>query len=553
MAKIAFFDIEADNLIPDVTKMHVAVVKEKGCDPVIVYTVSDLIEELNKYDIVVGHNCLAYDIPAMYMISGIHPSWIKPVIHDTCVMSRLLWPDRNMHPAGGSSLDAWGKHLGIHKGDHTDFTKLSPEMIAYCIQDVCITEQIYIKLLPLLDACPHAFALELATAGIIGRQIANGFGFSTLDANCLMADLNCQLADVTDALRKAFPPKEVPLKTKIKYVDFNPGSRDMIAAALMKKYKWKPTEFTETGKPKIDESVLDELEYPEAALLSKYFMLDKRKSQLASWLEAVHNGRIHGSVNTNGAVSGRMTHSGPNMAQVPRCGSPLGYECRSLFRPTNPDWVQVGADASGLELRMFAHYLAAFDDGAYAKVICEGDVHTHNQIMAGLKTRDQAKTFIYGLLYGAGDAKVGKIVDGTVADGARLKNQFKRQVPAYAKLLNQLEYVTAQRGFLRGLDGRPLPVRSAHSALNLLLQSAGAVVMKQALYVLDNELQAKYPGRFAFMANIHDEWQIECDRAIADDVGRMACEAIAAAGGILNLKCPLKGEYKIGNTWAETH
>lgn len=553
MAKIAFFDIEADNLIPKITTLHVAVVKGVNEEPKMFYTVKDLIAELNKYDIIVGHNCLAFDIPALTMISGIHHSWIKPVIHDTCVMSRLLWPDRAQHPAGGSSLEAWGKHLGLHKGDHTDFTKLSPEMIAYCIQDVLITEQIYNKLLPLVEACPHAFNLELSTARIVGQQIGNGFGFSTLDANCLMADLNCQLADVTEALRKAFPPKEIPLKTKVKYVDFNPGSRDMIAAALIKKYKWRPTEFTETGKPKIDETVLDGLDYPEAAILSKYFMLDKRKSQLESWLEAEHNGRIHGSVNTNGAVSGRMTHSGPNMAQVPRCGSPLGYECRSLFRPTNPNWVQVGADASGLELRMFAHYLAAFDNGAYAKVVCEGDVHTHNQTMAGLKTRDQAKTFIYGLLYGAGDAKVGKIVDGTISDGTRLKNQFKRQVPAYAKLLNQLEYVTAQRGFLRGLDSRPLPVRSAHSALNLLLQSAGAVVMKQALVILNDRLNALYPGRYAFMANVHDEWQIECDRDISSDVGRIACESITEAGVVLNLQCPLKGEYKIGNNWAETH
>ena len=551
--KIAFFDIETDNLIPKATRLHVAVVKESGQSHKVVHTVSDLIAELNKYDIVVGHNCLAFDVPVICMISGIHPTWIKPVIRDTCVMSRLLWPDRNQHPAGGSSLEAWGKYLRMPKGNHSDFTQLTQEMIDYCKNDVDITEAIYGQLAPKMVDMPHAYQLEHDVARIVGKQIANGFGFNVTEAYLLMADLNCQITAVVEELRTAFPPKEIPLKTKIKYVEFNPGSRDMIASALIKKYRWKPTEFTETGKPKIDESVLDELDYPEAALLSKYFMLDKRKSQLASWLEAVHKDRIHGSVNTNGAVSGRMTHSDPNMAQVPRCGSPLGQECRSLFRPVNRDWIQVGADASGLELRMFAHYLAAFDEGAYAKVVCDGDVHTHNQTMAGLKTRDQAKTFIYGLLYGAGDAKVGKIVDGTVADGARLKNQFKRQVPAYAKLLNQLEYVTAQRGFLRGLDGRPLPVRSAHSALNLLLQSAGAVVMKQALYILDNELGGLYPGRYAFMANVHDEWQIECDPSIAEDVGRIACKSIEAAGVTLNLKCPLKGEYKIGNNWAETH
>jgi len=241
------------------------------------------------------------------------------------------------------------------------------------------------------------------------------------------------------------------------------------------------------------------------------------------------------------------------MAQVPRCGSPYGTQCRGLFKPTRPGWVQVGADASGLELRMFAHYLADYDNGDYAKVVCDGDVHTHNQKMAGLSTRDQAKTFIYGLLYGAGDAKVGKIVGGTVQDGNRLKSQFKKQVPAYAKLLAQLEFIVAQRGYLKGLDKRPLPVRSAHSALNLLLQSAGAVVMKASLSILYGQLRDKHPGRFAFMANVHDEWQIECDPEIADDVGKMAVNAITEAGKFLNLKCPLKGEYKIGNNWAETH
>lgn len=547
--KIAYFDIETDNLIPKLTTFHVGVVKSDGhhrvhLDP------QSFVDDLYDHDVIVGHNVLAFDMPAMAMLG--YPIDNK-IVYDTCVMSRLLWPDRNTHPAGGSSLKKWGEHLRMPKGDHTDFSMLSNEMIEYCKNDVDITEAIFDKLGPLIAEIPRASNIEHAVARIIGGQIGNGFGFDLDKAQALMADINLKISDVTTSLQSVFPPKLIPLKTKVKEIPFNPGSRDMIASALIKKYKWKPTELTETGKPKIDEAVLDSLPYPECKLLIEYLMLDKRQSQLLSWLEAAHNGRIHGSVNTNGAVSGRMTHSDPNMAQVPRCGSPLGSECRSLFKPTRDGWVQVGADASGLELRMFANYLAAFDNGAYSKVVCEGDVHTHNQQMAGLKTRDQAKTFIYGLLYGAGDAKVGKIVDGTVSDGARLKDQFKRQVPAYAKLLNQLEFVTAKRGFLRGLDNRPLPVRSAHSALNLLLQSAGAVVMKEALVVLDTILSSKYPGKYQFMANIHDEWQIECEEVIANDVGETACSAITIAGQNLGLKCPLKGEYKIGNNWMETH
>lgn len=547
--KIAYFDIEADNLIPKLTTFHVGVIKSDGqhrvhLDP------QSFVDDLSEHDVLVGHNVLAFDMPAMAMLG--HPI-NNEIVYDTCVMSRLLWPDRNTHPAGGSSLKKWGEHLNMPKGDHTDFSMLTNEMIEYCKNDVDITEAIFSKLSPLVAEVPRASNIEHSVARIIGNQIGNGFGFDVDKAQALLLDIHYKVNKVTEELQSVFPPKLVPLKTKVKEIPFNPGSRDMIASALIKKYKWKPVEFTETGKPKIDETVLDSLPYPECKLLIEYLMLDKRHSQLLSWIEAVHNGRIHGSVNTNGAVSGRMTHSDPNMAQVPRCGSPLGSECRSLFKPTQDGWVQVGADASGLELRMFAHYLAAFDNGAYSKVVCEGDVHTHNQQMAGLKTRDQAKTFIYGLLYGAGDAKVGKIVDGTVSDGARLKDQFKRQVPAYAKLLNQLEFVTAKRGFLRGLDNRPLPVRSAHSALNLLLQSAGAVVMKEALIILDTKLSSMYPGRYQFMANIHDEWQIECDESIANEVGAIACDSIKQAGQNLGLKCPLKGEYKIGNNWAETH
>lgn len=546
---IAYFDIETNGLLPDVTKFHVGIIVDNT--GITKYTdAAVMVDELDKYDLIVGHNCLCYDLPALMRLTGKYPSTAG--VFDTCVVSRLLWPDRTKHPAGGSSLEAWGNHLGNPKKQHADFSEYSDSMVEYCIQDVSITKMIYDLLKPMADQVKTAVDIEHGVAKIAGLQQANGFGFDVAEAQKLNADINMSLIAVTEELQRMFPPKQIQLKTKVKEIPFNPGSRDMISSAFIKKYKWRPTEFTETGKPKIDESVLDGLPYPEAALLSKYLMLDKRKSQLQSWLDAERSGRIHGSVNTNGAVSGRMTHSDPNMAQVPRCGSPLGRECRSLFKPTRNGRVQVGADASGLELRMFAHYLAQFDGGAYANVVCDGDVHTHNQKMAGLSSRDQAKTFIYGLLYGAGDAKVGTIVGGTAADGNRLKSQFKKQVPAYAKLLNHLEYVTAKRGFLRGLDGRPLPIRSAHSALNLLLQSAGAVVMKKALVILDNRL-SKYTGKYAFMANVHDEWQIECDADIADEVGRIACDSIKEAGLEFKLACPLKGEYKIGNNWAETH
>lgn len=202
---------------------------------------------------------------------------------------------------------------------------------------------------------------------------------------------------------------------------------------------------------------------------------------------------------------------------------------------------------------MFAHFLSRWDGGDYSRTVTTGDIHSHNQRMAGLATRDQAKTFIYGTLYGAGDAKVGKIVNGSAKQGKQLKEQFEQGVPAFKKLKEKLRYEVAAKGHLVGLDGRPLPVRSDHMALNLLLQSAGAVVMKQALVHFEGILEDRYAGRFGIMANIHDEWQVECEPEIADEIGKAAVQCIIRAGRELTPGCPLDGAYRVGKNWAECH
>jgi len=210
--------------------------------------------------------------------------------------------------------------------------------------------------------------------------------------------------------------------------------------------------------------------------------------------------------------------------------------------------VLVGADASSLELRMLAHYMR---DEQYAKEIVEGDIHTKNQNAAGLQTRAQAKTFIYALLYGAGPAKIGKIVGGSAADGKKLIDTFLRNTPALKSLREKVERLS-EKGTLQGLDGRQLQIRSAHAALNTLLQSAGAIVMKQALVLLDKKIRLLKLNA-NFVANVHDEWQIECSEEDADLVGEAAVQSIIEAGTKLALRCPLDGEYKKGKTWAHTH
>jgi DNA polymerase I-like protein with 3'-5' exonuclease and polymerase domains len=206
-------------------------------------------------------------------------------------------------------------------------------------------------------------------------------------------------------------------------------------------------------------------------------------------------------------------------------------------------------DASGLELRMLAHYL---NDEEFTDDIINGDIHTANQKRAGLKSRNQAKTFIYAFLYGAGDAKIGSVIGGNKAEGKRVKQSFLANFGTLKTFRNRITREAEQNGFIKGLDGRKIFIRSAHAALNSLLQGAGAIVMKRALVIFD-ELIKENNLLANCVANVHDEWQVEVLEKEAEQLGQLGVDAIRAAGVYYNLNCPLDGEYKIGGNWSETH
>jgi len=242
-----------------------------------------------------------------------------------------------------------------------------------------------------------------------------------------------------------------------------------------------------------------------------------------------------------------MTHRSPNMAQIPNSGSPYGQECRSCW--TVPDGYKlVGIDASGLELRVLAHYM---NDQEYIDEVIHGDIHSRNQELAGLKTRNESKTFIYAFLYGAGDAKIGSISGGGAKQGKKLKTTFLKNLPSL-KILKDRVQKASERGFLKGLDGRKIYVRSQHAALNTLLQGGGAIVMKKAMTILQDKMSLNALDA-RFVANIHDEWQIEVKESQAECVGVFGVEAIEEASKYYNMRCPLTGEYNIGDNWYETH
>lgn len=617
------FDIEANGydqltldkkggVIPAATEVHVLWIMDLDTGEMSVYKGDSLLEGVKRLwaaKEIHGHNIIQYDIPVLERVTKLKR---RPEQHvnDTLIRCRVLWPEPFNSPAKGNDLEAWGKFLGVKKGEFKGpWDVWSQEMEDYCKQDVVVNKAI-IDHLAKIPQNEMVVRIEHAVTKIIARQKANGWGFDHSGAEKLIAELEIEKAGLLDELQKAFPPRIETMKTPAHWIietpdmtieaptkgeaqkcitkdrketkrkaseyqlnpgplrtkehPFNPDSGDQIAERLKEKYNWKAEEFTPEGKAKTDYDVLVKLDYPEVKLLLKYSDIGKVLEQVIDRFKRAslsHDGRLHGSINVQGAVTGRMTHSQPNDAQVKKCEhkDPKSCDCpgakmRRLYR-SRKGWKLVGADAKGLELRMLANRMGKYDRGAYAKVLLEGDIHTENQKAAGLPTRDNAKTFIYAFLYGAGDSKIGKIIGKGAKEGKLLRYRFLDKLSALKKVIDAVKLTAKDKGHVVLLDGRTVPCRSQHSALNTQLQGDGAVVMKVALIVLDAALQKKFkPGiDYEFCGNIHDEWQIECRPEIADEVGKMAVAAIAEAGVRLKCVIPLDGEYRVGDNWSETH
>jgi DNA polymerase I-like protein with 3'-5' exonuclease and polymerase domains len=358
--------------------------------------------------------------------------------------------------------------------------------------------------------------------------------------------------------------------TKVSYEEFNPGSRDQIADRLQKKYGWTPEKFTPKGNPVVNDEVLEQLPYPEAQPLAEYMLIKKRLGQIKdgsnSWIRLFNNetSSIHGDVITNGCITGRASHRNPNMGQVPASYSPYGKECRSLFHAPN-GWNLIGVDAKALELRCLAGYLAIWDNGQYADLVTDEsiDIHTFNQEQFGVETRDISKRLLYGMLYGCGAVKAGTIIDPNEKDPEVLRhmgktaiNSFMNGVPALKKLKQNLELTLSERGYLRGLDGRALWCRSEFKALNVLLQAAGAVIMKQVVINLHNNLNSLglvHGVDWIQHAMIHDEVQLSCPPNLTATIQEQALLAFPQAQDFFGFRCKIEGDSHVGFTWAETH
>ena len=518
-------------------------------------------EFIKQTEEVIGHNILGFDIPVVNKIFG-YDLFANCKKTDTLILSRLL----NPMIEGGHSLKNWGTKLGHNKIHFEQFDFFTEEMLTYCRNDVELTERLYKFLITKTKDFGQSIELEHKVAEIIQKQHDKGFKINVIDAYELQCKFQEDMNDLTTKVRQTFPPlkietefvpksnnkargyvKGVPF-TKVKYKEFNLGSRQQIAERLML-LGWKPKKKTDKGHVIVDEKVLSEIHnIPEAKLINRFLMLQKRIAQVNSWIEGIkEDGRVHGKVITNGTITGRMSHQSPNMAQIPAVYSPYGKECRALWT-VNKGYKLVGVDASGLELRMLAHYM---NDERYTHEVVNGDIHTANQTAAGLESRDKAKTFIYAFIYGAGSKKIGSIIGGSERDGERIKEKFLRATPSLRSLREKVERIASRR-WVRGLDQRKIIIRYPHAALNTLLQGAGATVMKYALTLLEEYVIRKQIKAFP-VVNVHDEFQYEVEEKRADEFGKLAVQSIIDAGKQLNVRCPLNGKYKIGNNWSETH
>jgi len=528
-----------------------------------------------------GHNVLRFDRIVVEDAFG-EP---LPDHLDTQLLCEMRWPhvkelDFRRRNAGDQSfpsrligrqsLEAWGYRLGVRKGDfgkQTGWHVLDRPMLDYCVQDVKVTAALMERILKYWPG-NQAVELEHRFAEVIWEQIRAGVKVDRKAAADLLGQLTSAYAGVYDKLVELCPPFEIPYVTpkkklrRTKVVPFNPGSRLHCANHLIRKYGWKPKQFTDSGRPQLDEAILESLAgvYAEAALMNEYLMLGKRIGQLEGSSKAgdpilkylKDDDTIHGEVRPCGTVTMRCAHKKPNLGQIPRPGSKWGTEFRALFGPKNPGWVMVGADASGLETRELAHFLHQFDGGRMVDIVLSGDVHSTNMQALEIMDRNRAKVWFYAWLYGAGDAKLGLILGCSARRARAASKRFLRNTPGMPSLKQLCSEHAGNYGWLPGCDGRRIPVRHQHSALNTLLQGNGAIVVKMAT-VLWADAVKEEGLRAHQVLHVHDEAQYESHPDDAQRVGEIGVESFRKAGEILGIKCPLDGEYKVGANWSETH
>jgi DNA polymerase I len=607
------FDIETDGLLDVVTKVHCIVVANLDGDRVDEYGPEQIpaaLEHLARADYLTGHNIQGYDLPVLRKLYGWAP---KGRIVDTLVAARLILPNLTDidgeviartkdaafgHERGRYSIEAFGARLGVPKigAEITDWSQWTPELQARCVGDVAINRALWLFLQP--DGYSRAaLDLEHRVAAICEQITADGVPFDRAAAERLCQQISARQSEIETKLQEQFPGVKL-------------ASRGQIGQ-LLESRGWVPEKRTpKTGKPSIGDELLETIgeTYPEFSGLSEYYVLKRRIAQIATgneaWMRHVGtDGRIRGSLIHIGTPHSRAAHFKPNLAQIPnpKRGKPLAAECRSVFR-TNGDWAFVSCDQGTLQDRGFAHYLAAFDTGAYARSLVSGS-DQHWQCATALRLTDEkrdkenkvhtliregAKQYRYSFLFGAGALRGGQIIagvirsveaidpnnplldpnnplygrlcrneshPGVVAQVGRLAlDSFLAATPGLGKLRTNLAEEHRRRGWVEGLDGRRVPTDADYKALNRIVTASEAIICKRWLVDVYDELCSRFrygPDGEVYLALwIHDELVAICKPELAETVGEILVRHAVKAGDPYGFRVPLDAEFKIGRSWA---
>lgn len=540
-----------------------------------------------------GHNVTSFDGPVLGRLCGFDWPFERTV--DTLVLSYLYNPALEE----GHSLESYGKRLKFPKGQHDDWSKLTPEMLTYCVRDVDLTEQVYLALnkrMTQLGYSELSAEIEHTTRKIVDEQQAHGFFFERSRGEDLLKFLRQRQADLAEPIQKLFPPKleEMGRHTRRRRKDgtdfasylrhletypkvvhnedgtyscfdwkiFNIGSPLQRLERLLE-LGFTTTAKTKKGRPQVDEESL--LKFAETSgreevrAMAEWLVCSGRANMVENWLGYVGlDSRIHGKVLTCGATTRRMTHSGPNTANIPSgAKAQYGHECRSLWSVEPLKGLKlVGVDASGLETIGLLHYLGNKQAEAVLTRPKPDDVHSMNsraltKVLGREIDREWgAKTSWYAWLFGAYPPKIGSIVKGPASDGDLVIQTFFKNVPGLKGLIESVQSEWYDNdGLLRTVDGGFVRCPSVNAALNYKVQSLGAIVMKLAAMILYKNSDFVWYT----VGTIHDEWQLETKAENAERLGRLAVMTITQAAEQLNFKLPLTGDFKIGDSWNQTH
>jgi hypothetical protein len=619
----AFFDCETDGFLPDLTRVWCGVIKDLETQEVFQYTpdtVHHMLPKLEQYDRVVTHNGIGFDFPALRKVFG----WeYKGEKYDTLLVSRFQRPKRKVPPNAGKcsphSLAAWGYRVGRGKPEHEDWSKFSDAMLHRCTEDVLILELTYSALQaegrgegweqahrlnfklfenlqnqeeygwmvdqPYMAKCldtlnrwivriDHRVGPRLPLVVEIKETKKEGeYGwvkkpFKKDGSYSLSVERWLDDSDLGDGAYRHVGGPFSRINFRPVDLDKNKEVKDFLLDIGWEPAEWNTNNAKQRTSPKLSkDDPFEGISGGLGKLVAKRVQCKARRGIIEGWKATIRpDGRIPSRV-TGLATTGRAKHSGIVNVPSPHSNAFFAKWMRSIFI-AKPGWVLVGCDSKGNQIRQLA---ARMGDEDFTRAVLWTDLHSFNQQRSGAPSRSRAKNFFYGFIFGAGDAKIGQVVDGTAADGKALKERYLNELPGLKKLIddateewrrsakkwfnkryNRMEY---SDGWIRGLDGRPILVESPHMILCYFLQSDEAVMMSAAYNIWHKWMNQRWPYKEMWGTVIwyHDEWQWECHPSIAEEAGALASKAITWAGEYYNIACPHEGDYTIGRSWYDTH